>query len=100
MSSENTVNDTATVSEQSDGQQPGARPSRSERDRQLAEELVAQASKDGVDLVGPDGLLTGVTKRVLVLDSKPRSPNTSGTRSTTPRAATAATLATAAAPRR
>ena len=55
MSSENTVNDTAT-GEQSDGQQPGATPSRSERDRQLAEELVAQASEDGVDLVGPDGL--------------------------------------------
>ena len=44
MSSEHTVNDTAAVSEQSDGQQPGARPSRSERDREIAEELVAQAA--------------------------------------------------------
>ena len=65
MSSENTVNDTTTVAEQREAQQPGARPSRSERDRQLAVELVAQASEDGVDLVGPDGLLIEVTKRVL-----------------------------------
>lgn len=34
-------------------------------DRQLARELVDKARTDGVDLVGPDGLLTGLTKRVL-----------------------------------
>ena len=64
MSSENTADSTAT-GEQSDGKQPGARPSRLERDQQLAEELVAQASEGGVDLVGPDGLLNGIAKRVL-----------------------------------
>jgi putative transposase len=65
MSIENAVDDTTSVAEQRDGQQPGARPSRSERERQLAEELVAQASEEGVDLVGPHGLLNGITKRVL-----------------------------------
>src|SRR5918994_1130177 len=32
---------------------------------QLAQQLVAQARAKGVELVGPDGLLTGITKRVL-----------------------------------
>ena len=34
-------------------------------DRQLAEELVEQARREGVELVGPGGLLTGLTKDVL-----------------------------------
>ena len=34
-------------------------------DRSLAEELVEQARADGVDLVGPGGLLAGLTKQVL-----------------------------------
>jgi len=34
-------------------------------DRSFAEQLVAQARADGVDLVGPDGLLADLTKRVL-----------------------------------
>ena len=38
---------------------------RSEQDRELAERLVAEASEKGLDLVGPDGVLTGLTKRVL-----------------------------------
>jgi transposase-like protein len=33
--------------------------------QQLAEELVAAARADGVELVGPGGLLTGLTKPVL-----------------------------------
>src|SRR3954470_19260281 len=33
--------------------------------RQLAEQLLAQAREQGVDLVGPDGLLNQLTKRVL-----------------------------------
>lgn len=37
----------------------------SPEDRQLAEELVERARNEGVDLVGPDGLLTGLTKNVL-----------------------------------
>lgn len=31
----------------------------------LAQQLVAQAKAAGIDLVGPDGLLTGLTKQVL-----------------------------------
>jgi len=38
---------------------------RSSEDRQLAEELVERARSEGVDLVGPDGLLSGLTKNVL-----------------------------------
>jgi len=43
-------------------QEPAAR---SEEDRELAERLVAEANDKGLDLVGPDGVLTGLTKRVL-----------------------------------
>jgi transposase-like protein len=35
------------------------------QDRQLAEELVERARDEGVELVGPGGLLTGLTKNVL-----------------------------------
>ena len=38
---------------------------RSPEDRQLAEELVERARDEGVELVGPGGLLTGLTKGVL-----------------------------------
>ena len=31
----------------------------------LAEQLVAASRRQGVDLTGPDGLLTGLTKQVL-----------------------------------
>jgi putative transposase len=34
-------------------------------DRSLAEQLVDQARADGVDLVGPGGLLADLTKQVL-----------------------------------
>jgi len=34
-------------------------------DEELARQLIERARADGVDLVGPDGLLAGVTKRVL-----------------------------------
>ena len=40
-------------------------PARSDEDRELAERLVAEANEQGLDLVGPDGVLTGLTKRVL-----------------------------------
>ncbi|WP_211217997.1 transposase, partial [Humibacter albus] len=33
--------------------------------QQIAEQLLAEAKKKGVSLVGPDGLLAGLTKRVL-----------------------------------
>jgi putative transposase len=38
---------------------------RSSEDRQLAEELVERARNEGVDLVGPDGLLSGVDQERL-----------------------------------
>ncbi len=38
---------------------------RSPEDKELAAELVERARDEGVDLVGPDGLLTGLTKNVL-----------------------------------
>ena len=34
-------------------------------DRSIAEQLVDQARADGVDLVGPGGLLSNLTKQVL-----------------------------------
>lgn len=33
--------------------------------KQLAEQLVEQADAEGANLVGPDGMLTGLTKNVL-----------------------------------
>jgi putative transposase len=44
------------------GAQPQQRP---EADRALAEQLVERARAEGVDLVGPGGLLAGLTKQVL-----------------------------------
>lgn len=38
---------------------------RNSLDRELAEKLVAQAREDGVDLVGPDGLLSGIVGQIL-----------------------------------
>lgn len=45
-----------------DTTKPAVRPP---EDKQLAEELVERARDEGVDLVGPDGLLAGLTKDVL-----------------------------------
>ncbi|SFB10149.1 transposase, partial [Cellulomonas marina] len=36
-----------------------------EEKKELAQRLVAQAREAGIDLVGPDGLLAGLTKQVL-----------------------------------
>lgn len=44
---------------------PSMTASTTEQDRELARELVAKARTDGLDLVGPDGVLTGLTKQVL-----------------------------------
>lgn len=33
--------------------------------QQLAQQLVESARSEGVELVGPDGMLTGLTKQVL-----------------------------------
>jgi hypothetical protein len=40
--------------------------------KQLAEQLLAQAKEQGVDLMGPDGLLNQLTKTLI-----PRSPRRS-----------------------
>jgi transposase-like protein len=45
--------------------EPTTPAARSPQDRQLAEELVERARTEGVELVGPGGLLTGLTKDVL-----------------------------------
>jgi len=42
-----------------------SKPENSSEDKQLAEELVERAHEDGVELVGPGGLLSGLTKNVL-----------------------------------
>ncbi len=44
---------------------PSMTASTTEQDRELARELVAKARTDGLDLVGPDGVLTGCTQHVL-----------------------------------
>lgn len=54
-----TEQNTGSTVETTDGQQ------RLEQDHELAERLVEQAKDQGLDLVGPDGVLTGLTKRVL-----------------------------------
>ena len=50
----------------SNGQSTALVPTSSEdAERALAEELSARAKEEGIDLVGPEGLLTRVTKNVL-----------------------------------
>ena len=44
---------------------PGLESSERTVDEELAEELVERARSEGVELVGPGGLLTGLTKTVL-----------------------------------
>ena len=44
---------------------PSTGASEGRPDRSIAEQLVEQARADGVDLVGPGGLLAGLTKQVL-----------------------------------
>ena len=54
---------------------PPAEPAgRTDEQQQLAEQLVDRANTEGLDLVGPDGVLTGLTKKVL--DSSPTPPPT------------------------
>lgn len=48
----------------SDGDQPARRPL---IDEQLADELLGKPQVEGVELLGPDGLLSQVTKAVLEL---------------------------------
>jgi putative transposase len=68
--------------------------------QQLAQQLVEKARAEGVDLVGPGGLLTGLTKTVLETALDAELSEHLGLTSTTRPAATAATPATAPEPRR
>ena len=45
--------------------EPAVPAARTSEDKQLAEELVERAREEGVELVGPGGLLSGLTKNVL-----------------------------------
>jgi putative transposase len=56
------MTDTAMVPRNSDGGPPGRRPL---VDEQLADQLLGKAAAEGVELLGPDGLLSQVTKAVL-----------------------------------
>jgi putative transposase len=56
------MTDTFTVPRRSDGDRPARRPLIDER---LADELLGKAQAEGVELLGPDGLLSQVTKAVL-----------------------------------
>jgi putative transposase len=56
------MQDTSTVPRNPDGGKPARRPV---VDEQLADELLGKAQEQGVELLGPDGLLSQVTNAVL-----------------------------------
>src|SRR5215813_1808562 len=56
------MSDTAMVPRKPDGDPPARRPV---VDEQLADQLLGRAQAEGVELLGPDGLLSQVTKAVL-----------------------------------
>jgi len=56
------MSDTAMVPRKSDGRPPGRPPL---VDEELADQLLGKAQAEGVELLGPDGLLSQVTKAVL-----------------------------------
>src|SRR6185437_8920126 len=56
------MTDTSTVPRKSDGSSAAGRPL---IDEQLADQLLGKAQAEGVELLGPDGLLSQVTKAVL-----------------------------------
>src|SRR5215470_4490913 len=56
------MSDTAMVARKRDGDRPARRPV---IDEQLADQLLGKAAAEGVELLGPDGLLSQVTKAVL-----------------------------------
>ena len=56
------MHDTAKVPRKPDGDGAARRPL---VDEQLADELLGKAQAEGVELLGPDGLLSQVTKAVL-----------------------------------
>src|ERR1041385_7710469 len=56
------MSDTAMVPRKSEGGPPARRPL---VDDELADQLLGKAQAEGVELLGPDGLLSQVTKAVL-----------------------------------
>ena len=56
---------TDTINDVAAAEQVPAEPATLVDQQQLAERLLAQAKEQGVELVGPDGLLNQLTKRVL-----------------------------------
>jgi len=56
------MQDTAKVPRKPDGEKPARRPL---VDEELADQLLGKAQAEGVELLGPDGLLSQVTKAVL-----------------------------------
>ena len=56
------MHDTSKVARNRDGGQPGRRPL---VDDELADQLLGKAQSEGVELLGPDGLLSQVTRAVL-----------------------------------
>ena len=68
-------------------------------DKRLAEELVERAKNEGVELVGPDGLLAGLTKDVLEAGLEAEMSEHLGYDKHDPVGRTRATLGTAPGPR-
>ena len=68
--------------------------------RELAAQMVEQARAAGIDLVGPGGLLTGLTKQVLEAALEEELSEPWAMTSTTRSGATGRTRATAPGPRR
>jgi putative transposase len=56
------MNDTSMVPRTPEGEKPARRPL---VDDELADQLLGKAQSEGVELLGPDGLLSQVTKAVL-----------------------------------
>jgi hypothetical protein len=67
-------------------------------EKKLAQQLLAQAREQGVGLIGPGGLLSGLTKTVLETALEAASPSTWATSMARPR--WGRTCATAPGPRR
>jgi hypothetical protein len=65
----------------------------------IVHRLIDQPRECGIDLVGPGGVLSGLTKTVLETALEEETPDTAAMTSTTRRGATATTRATGPAPR-
>jgi putative transposase len=92
------MSDTAMVPRKpADGDRPAGRPL---VDEQLADELLGKAAAEGVELLGPDGLLSQVTKAVLERALAEEMTGHLGYDNTIRPGGAAAITATAAQPRR